>query len=169
MTDRELMQQALEALEANLGNWAAKTKAITALRSRLEQPEQEPVARLTCEELGYVPLSADGKSVYIDGVGLVRLAQPEQEPFSPEAISATQAAWKMGYDAAKAEQPEPEPVALPDQMTPAMLSKVQMHSELGAYAAENLTGAYTLFDEFWRVAISALPPHHNARGKHDQR
>ena len=42
MTDRELMQQALDALEANLGNWAAKTKAITALRSRLEQQEQEP-------------------------------------------------------------------------------------------------------------------------------
>ena len=36
------------------------------------------------------------------------LAQPEQESFSPEAISATQAAWKMGYDAAKAEQPEQE-------------------------------------------------------------
>ena len=40
-----------------------------------------------------------------------RLAQPEQESFSPEAISATQAAWKMGYDAAKAEQPEQEPAA----------------------------------------------------------
>lgn len=35
MTDRQLMQQALEALEANLGNWAAKTKAIAALRERL--------------------------------------------------------------------------------------------------------------------------------------
>jgi len=33
--DEELMQQALEALEANLGNWAAKTKTITALRERL--------------------------------------------------------------------------------------------------------------------------------------
>ena len=40
MTDRELLQQALEALEANLGNWAAKTNAITALRERLEQPRQ---------------------------------------------------------------------------------------------------------------------------------
>ena len=40
MNDRELMQQALEALEANLGNWAAKTKAITALRDWLAQPEQ---------------------------------------------------------------------------------------------------------------------------------
>jgi hypothetical protein len=39
-----------------------------------------------------------------------KLAQPEQESFSPEAIRATQAAWKMGYDAAKAEQPEQKPV-----------------------------------------------------------
>ena len=37
-------------------------------------------------------------------------ARPEQESFSNEAISATQAAWKMGYDAAKAEQPEQKPV-----------------------------------------------------------
>ena len=43
MTDRAIMQQALDALEANLGNWAAKTKAIAALRERLAQPEQEPV------------------------------------------------------------------------------------------------------------------------------
>jgi hypothetical protein len=35
---------------------------------------------------------------------------PVQEPFSPEAISATQRAWQMGYEAAKAEmQPEQEP------------------------------------------------------------
>ena len=39
-TDKELMQQALEALEANLGNWAAKTKAIAALRERLAQPRK---------------------------------------------------------------------------------------------------------------------------------
>ena len=39
-----------------------------------------------------------------------KLARQEQESFSPEAIRATQAAWKMGYDAAKAEQPEQEPV-----------------------------------------------------------
>lgn len=43
MNDKEIMQQALDALEANLGNWAAKTKAIAALRDRLAQPEQEPI------------------------------------------------------------------------------------------------------------------------------
>ena len=38
---REAMQIALDALEANLGNWAAKTKAVEVLRQTLEQ---EPVA-----------------------------------------------------------------------------------------------------------------------------
>ena len=38
--------------------------------------------------------------------------QPEQQaPFSPEAINTTQTAWKMGYEAAKAEQQQAEPVA----------------------------------------------------------
>jgi hypothetical protein len=40
---REAMQIALDALEANLGNWAAKTKSVEVLRQALET-EQEPVA-----------------------------------------------------------------------------------------------------------------------------
>jgi|GEM_PF-2399668 len=40
---REAMQIALDALEANLGNWAAKTKAVEVLRQALNT-EQEPVA-----------------------------------------------------------------------------------------------------------------------------
>lgn len=42
---------------------------------------------------------------------------------------------------------------LPAEMTPAMMRAVQMRSELGAYAAANLSGAYDLFAEFWRVAV----------------
>ena len=33
---RKAMQIALDALEANLGNWAAKTKAVEVLRQALE-------------------------------------------------------------------------------------------------------------------------------------
>lgn len=47
MTDRELMQQALEKLEffAHIKSVSEDTRRlITALRERLAQPEQEPVA-----------------------------------------------------------------------------------------------------------------------------
>jgi hypothetical protein len=37
---REAMQIALDALEANLGNWAAKTKAVEVLRQALETEKQ---------------------------------------------------------------------------------------------------------------------------------
>jgi|Laugrefa1bdmlbdn_1035148.scaffolds.fasta_scaffold08450_2 hypothetical protein len=50
---REAMQIALDALEANLGNWAAKTKAVEVLHQALET-EREPVAWRTFDgEGGY--------------------------------------------------------------------------------------------------------------------
>ena len=49
-------------------------------------------------------------------------------------------------------QPAP---AVPDEMTPEMMRAVQLNSELGEYAASNLSGAYGLFAEFWRVACRA--------------
>ena len=50
MTDRELMQQALEALTTYDGtNGESKRKRVlTTLRERLAQPEQEPVACRYC-------------------------------------------------------------------------------------------------------------------------
>jgi hypothetical protein len=55
MTDKEIMQQALDTLQGlfgdsggvavwRLGGSSAVKDAITALRSRLEQPEDEPVS-----------------------------------------------------------------------------------------------------------------------------
>jgi hypothetical protein len=46
MTDRELMQQALDALDSD--NPDIQLRAATALRARLAQPEQEPVACPYC-------------------------------------------------------------------------------------------------------------------------
>lgn len=48
-------------------------------------------------------------------------------------------------------------VAVPVEMTPEQMRAVQLNSELGAYTAANLSGAYSLFREFWGVAIAAAP------------
>ena len=50
--------------------------------------------------------------------------------------------------------PQPAPV-VPEEMTLEMMRAVQLNSELGAYAASNLSGAYDLFAEFWKVACRA--------------
>jgi hypothetical protein len=63
MTDRELMQQALDALKVMRPACFAETTlkaadtAITALRDKLAQPEQEPVA--------WMVYTQDGQSVYV--------------------------------------------------------------------------------------------------------
>lgn len=44
---------------------------------------------------------------------------------------------------------------MPPEMTPEMMRAVQLNSEIGAYAASNLSGAYDLFAEFWKVACRA--------------
>ncbi|WP_372582024.1 hypothetical protein [Klebsiella pneumoniae] len=49
---------------------------------------------------------------------------------------------------------QPAPV-VPEEMTPEMMRSVQLNSELGAYAASNLSGAYDLFAEFWKEAYRA--------------
>ena len=75
----------------------------------------------------------------------------------PEFVK-TPDGWHSDYDplfAAPQLQPVSEPYKLPDEMTPEMMRAVQLHSELGAYAASNLCGAYSLFSEFWSVACRA--------------
>ncbi|GEM_PF-1197993 len=56
------------------------------------------------------------------------------------------------------QQAVPEGYALvPVDMAPEMMRAVQLNSELGGYAVANLSGAYSLFREFWNVAIAAAP------------
>lgn len=49
---------------------------------------------------------------------------------------------------------QPAPVVT-EEMTPEMMRAVQLNSKLGAYAVSNLSGAYDLFAEFWKVACRA--------------
>lgn len=48
-------------------------------------------------------------------------------------------------------------VMVPVDMTPEQMRAVQIKSELGSYAAANLSGAYSLFREFWDVSVAAAP------------
>ena len=110
MTDRELMQQALEALERYSGVDQRACDAEEALRERLAQPEQEPV-KFNCTVVDDahpegVPLSQWGKQqkqkpfCYHDGRNIVGKEyahhcdvfplytepQPEQEPLTDERV-----------------------------------------------------------------------------------
>jgi len=69
MTDRELMQQAFDAM--SYGNADEREAARIALRSRLAQPEQEPVACQYAKDVAMPEYRCAGKCQY---------AQPEQEP-----------------------------------------------------------------------------------------
>jgi hypothetical protein len=51
MTDHELMQQALHALEATGIQWPQQAAAISALRERLAQKDAEPVTDSRCHYL----------------------------------------------------------------------------------------------------------------------
>ena len=48
-------------------------------------------------------------------------------------------------------------VLVPKEMTPEMMRAVQIKSELGAYTASELSGAYDMFREFWGVAVTSAP------------
>ena len=79
MTDRALLQQALEALEEISGGYSQNL--IAALRERLAQPEQEPVAYWHKEFLKHNTTSD----------------QPEQEPVIDKS-AATRIATSLGWE-----------------------------------------------------------------------
>jgi hypothetical protein len=62
MTDKELMQAALDALETadEAGFWELQKTVITARRSRLEQPEDEPMEFVSHHLVGGNPDAEDG-------------------------------------------------------------------------------------------------------------
>lgn len=82
MTDRELMQQALDSLEYCAPHQALKTPyfVIEALRARLAQPEPEPVAQIQIAEdyYAHAVLLGTVDPMYLDQAYLY-LAPPQRE------------------------------------------------------------------------------------------
>jgi len=81
---------------------------------------------------------------------------PDYPGYTMTQRECFQAGKKAGLAEAGNSPVIPDGYALvPVDMTPGMMRAVQINSELGAYAAANLSGAYSLFREFWDVAIAA--------------
>ena len=104
MTDRELMQQALDALdyEAECGNDDAYHPLRHALRERLAQPEQEPVAWVYPEGVEalnagkpWVVYGRDGNGAHPDGVERIPLylAPRQWQGLTDEEINNSYMFW----------------------------------------------------------------------------
>ena len=85
MTDRELMQQALEALEDACGgrcnaenNPCWQRDVANALRERLAQPEQEPVA--------WMHVMDNTEGLKANGTGIVSITQKRKHPFGKPGV-----------------------------------------------------------------------------------
>ena len=92
MTDRELMQQALDALTCAVpfgwsSNYVNKHRAATeALRTRLAQPEPEPVAWLYKKKDGMQVITDDPD--YADGTWIpLYTAQPNRTPLTGKQMN----------------------------------------------------------------------------------
>ena len=122
-------------------------------------PSLEP-----CDYDGIFSPSDPGEIQAMASELLERRGRDGQEPvaylFTGSKVELPQLSFPEELDAGQKENCQalyaapPVPV-VPDEMSPEMMRAVQLKSELGAYAAANLSGAYGLFDEFWKVACRA--------------
>ena len=118
MTDlRQAAQQALEALEGADAVDTDMQAAITALKNALEQQQAEPppewlLIKNILDEYGLQAIDFVAEFKAAQQVATIWKQPKQQTPFSPEAINTTQTAWRMGYEAAKAEQQQAEPVSM---------------------------------------------------------
>ena len=85
MTDKELMQQALDALEDACGgrcnaenNPCWQRDVANALRERLAQPEQEPVA--------WMHVMDNTEGLKANGTGIVSITQKRKHPFGKPGV-----------------------------------------------------------------------------------
>lgn len=166
-----LSKAAAQSDGGNLGY--AMADAVKVINMAIAAHNEEPVAYMTYK--GYLLHAGDPKvSEYSDPTPLYTTppapVMPDEKPM-PEAskmhaIDAVAAIAEVrGWNACRAAmlQAGNSPstpdgyVLVPKEMTPEMMRAVQIKSELGAYAASELSGAYDMFSEFWGVAVSAAP------------
>ena len=130
MTDRELMQQALDALEQHSAIQHPQQRhyrdaAIDALRERLAQPEQEPVAWLHRDSWGTLKLS----QTMPPPVGAFPVYTAPQQELVIDKAAATRIATALGWvppgdtsqdrvDQAQKQRQEQEPVVKWDASAP---------------------------------------------------
>lgn len=147
---------------ANAEQWEVHELARIALASL----EAEPVAYMTYK--GYLLHAADPKlAEYSEPTPLYDT--PPAPVVPPENTTDRSPYYRAGWNACRAAmlqgaEPVSQPytlrdgwVAVPVEMTPEQMRAVQLNSELGAYATANLSGAYSLFREFWDVAVKSAP------------
>ena len=108
----------------------------------LKHGESKELARMVLAATDSEPV-AEVVSIYGD-----------PEAFGEREIRPLVGIQQMPYGTKLYRHAQPAPV-VPEEMTPEMMRAVQLNSELGAYAASNLSGAYDLFAEFWKVACRA--------------
>jgi hypothetical protein len=91
MTDRDLMQQALEALETadEVGFWELQKTVVSALRERLAQPEQEPHHWIV-PDFGFLFPSQDAAKRYLENIDSKAIptacytTPPQRKPLTDE-------------------------------------------------------------------------------------
>ena len=96
MTDKEVMQQALEQPVQE--------------QQQAEPPPEWLLIKNILDEYGLQAIDFVAEFKAAQQVVTIWKQPKQQAPFSPEVINTTQTAWKMGYEAAKEEQ-QAEPVA----------------------------------------------------------
>lgn len=142
-------------------------RAITAMERLLMLPADDDL--LSEQELKDYGVDIDALNAFkfLTGPETVLALLDELDKWKQESSAWQSVAEKQLALATNAEQkiaelesltapqlPQQAPVVT-DEMTPEMMRAVQLNSELGAYAVSNLSGAYDLFAEFWKVACRA--------------
>ena len=121
MTDRELMQMALDALEAQ---FYTDGRAIKALRDRLAQPEQEsaiPAGVISAIRNAGLTLVRTQQGYVLQRIeGIKAQPEPYKQPEDNRLLM-------KAYRAIQEKQPESEPVAIGEEWKPCVKLPIVVH------------------------------------------